>query len=46
MFITKLLLRYAIVPGFIDTHIHYPQVDMVAANSAFLLADKTPFVIN
>lgn len=22
-----------ILPGFIDTHIHYPQVDMIAANS-------------
>jgi len=22
-----------IVPGFIDTHIHYPQLDMIAANS-------------
>jgi guanine deaminase len=21
-----------IIPGFIDTHIHYPQLDMIAAN--------------
>jgi guanine deaminase len=26
-----------IVPGFIDTHIHYPQVDMIAAPAAGLL---------
>lgn len=30
------IIRYQnglILPGFIDTHIHYPQLDMIAANS-------------
>jgi len=28
---------YLVVPGFIDTHVHYPQVDVVAAHGTQLL---------
>lgn len=28
---------YLIVPGFVDTHVHYPQLDMIAAYGAKLL---------
>ena len=29
--------RYLIMPGFIDTHVHYPQTDMIASHGAQLL---------